>query len=105
MRQAENLSMSSTRFEQDKTIVAVVEMSQASWLVAGIVPGIEWHPLKKLGADEEALLRLLRRWQEEAAKAGCTITRIASPLRQGATAFGWHAGCGRVASRRTSSTN
>jgi hypothetical protein len=38
MRQAENLSRSSTRFEQDKTIVAVVEMSQASWLVAGIVP-------------------------------------------------------------------
>jgi hypothetical protein len=26
----------------------VIEMSQASWLAAGIVPGIEHHPLKKL---------------------------------------------------------
>ena len=34
-------------------------MSQSSWLVAAIVPGIERHPLKKLEANEEALLQLL----------------------------------------------
>jgi hypothetical protein len=28
-------------------------MSQSSWLVAGIVPGIERHPLKKLEPSEE----------------------------------------------------
>jgi transposase len=28
-------------------------MSLSSWLVAGIVPGIERHPLKKLKADAE----------------------------------------------------
>jgi transposase len=43
-------------------------MSQSSWLVAGIVPGVERHPLKKLDANQEALLRLLRRWQDEATK-------------------------------------
>jgi transposase len=45
-------------------------MSQSAWLVAGLVPGIERHPLKKIEPDEAALLRLLRRWQEEAIKAG-----------------------------------
>ena len=31
-------------------------MGQASWLVAGIVPGIERQPLKKLATDQEGLL-------------------------------------------------
>jgi transposase len=30
--------------EQDCTLIAVVEMSLNSWLVAGIVPGVERHP-------------------------------------------------------------
>ncbi len=51
-------------------------MSQSSWLVAGIVPGAERHPLKKLAPDEEALLRLLERWRDKATKAGGTIARI-----------------------------
>ena len=55
---------SAERFEQiptasldpNSTLIAVIEMSQSSWLVAAIVPGIERHPLKKLEANEEALL-------------------------------------------------
>ena len=38
-------------------------MSQSSWLVAGIVPGVARHPLKKLAPDQEALLKFFRRWQ------------------------------------------
>src|SRR4051794_4946742 len=60
--------------EQESTLIAVVELSRSSWLVAGIVPGLERHPLKKLEPDEEALLRLLQRWRDEAARAGRTIT-------------------------------
>jgi hypothetical protein len=60
---------------------------------------VERHPLKKLVPDAEALLLLLERWRDEATKAGRTITRIASPSRPGATAFGWPAGCGRAASK------
>jgi hypothetical protein len=30
-------------------------MGQSSWLVAGIVPGVERQPLKKLAVDESAL--------------------------------------------------
>ena len=40
-QQLDDLSRSRTPLEQDRTIMAVIEMSQASWLVAGLVPGIE----------------------------------------------------------------
>ncbi len=48
MQQANDLSRCLVTLEQDDTVIAVIEMSQASWLVAGLVPGIERHPLKKL---------------------------------------------------------
>src|SRR4051812_20122567 len=62
-------------------------MSQSAWLVAGLVPGIERHPLKKIEPDEAALLRLLRRWQEEATKAGHAITRITVAFEAGRDGF------------------
>ena len=55
-------SRSLTALEQDNTIVAVIEMSQAKWLVAALVPGLKRQPLKKIDADAPALLKLLRRW-------------------------------------------
>ena len=70
-----DLSRSPTAFEQNTTLVAVIEMSLSSWLVAGLVPGIERQPLKKLDPDEEALLKLLHRWRDEAVKTGFKITR------------------------------
>ena len=63
--------------DMDATLIAVIEMSQSSWLVAGIVPGVERQPLKKLAIDERALLNLLSRWRAEAEKKGHRITRIA----------------------------
>jgi len=59
MPQVNDLRRSLVALEQDSTVIVVIEMSLASWLVAGIVPGIERRPLKKLKADEQALLRLL----------------------------------------------
>jgi len=85
--QPDDLSKSLTCLEQDSTIIAVIEMSQSSWLVAGIVPGIERHPLKKLNANEGELLRLLERWRLEAAKAGRTIKRIAVAYEAGRDGF------------------
>ena len=87
MPKPNDLSRSLTAFDQDSTLIAVIEMSQSSWLVAGIVPGIERQPLKKLEPDEEALLRLLRRWAEEAVKAGRTISRIAVAFEAGRDGF------------------
>ena len=87
MPQPNDLSRSLVAFQQDSTLVAVVEMSRSSWLVAGIVPGIGRHPLKKLDPSEEALLALLRRWRDEAAAAGCTITRLAVAFEAGRDGF------------------
>ena len=69
------------------TLIAVIEMSLSSWLVAGIVPGVERQPLKKLAVDESALLRLLHRWRKEAEKAGCRIDRIAVAFEAGRDGF------------------
>ena len=77
MPQPNDLSRSLVALDQDSTIIAVVEMSQSSWLVAGMLPGIERQPRKKLEPSPERLLALLHRWRDEAVKAGRTITRIA----------------------------
>src|SRR4051794_31481177 len=87
MPQRNDLSRSLVPFQQDGTLVAVIELSRSSWLVAGIVPGVERHPLKKLEPDEDALLRLLHRWRDEAAKAGCTVTRLAVAFEAGRDGF------------------
>jgi transposase len=62
-------------------------MGQSSWLVAGIVAGVERSPLKKLAVDESALLKLLNRWREEAEKAGHRIVRIAIAFEAGRDGF------------------
>ena len=87
MPQPNDLSRSLVAFQQDSTLVAVVEMSRSSWLVAGIVPGIGRHPLKKLDSSEEALLALLGRWRDEAAGAGRAVTRVAVAFEAGRDGF------------------
>src|SRR4029453_8220109 len=83
MQKLNDLSQSRIVLKQDSTLIAVIEMSLSSWLVAGIVPGVERQPLKKLAIDESALLKLLNRWREEAEKAGCRIERITVAFEAG----------------------
>ena len=87
MRKPNDLSRSLTVLKGDSTLIAVIEMSQSSWLVAGLVPGIERQPLKKLEIDESALLKLLNRWRAEAAKAGRKIERVAVAFEAGRDGF------------------
>ena len=87
MQKLNDLSRSLTALELDSTLIAVIEMSLSSWLVAGIVPGIERQPLKKLAVDESALLKLLHRWREEAEKAGRRIERTAVAFEAGRDGF------------------
>src|SRR5882762_1290942 len=56
MQKLNDLNQSRIVLKQDSTLIAVIEMSLSSWLVAGIVPGVERQPLKKLAVDESALL-------------------------------------------------
>ncbi len=87
MPQPNDLSRSLTALDQDSTLIAVVEISQSTWLVAGLVPGVDRQPLKKLAADEAALLQLLYRWRDEATRAGHAIDRIAVADEAGRDGF------------------
>jgi transposase len=87
MPQLDDLSRSLQAFEQNKTLVAVLEMSQSTWLAAGVVPGVERRPLKKLDPDPAALLRLVERWRDQAVKAGHAITRVVLAFEAGRDGF------------------
>src|SRR5260370_7596994 len=95
MQKLNDPSRSLTPLKPDGTLIAVIEMSLSSWLVAGIVPGIERQPLKKLEVDESTLLKLLNRWREEAQKSGHRIERIAVAFEAGRDGF-WLARCLRA---------
>src|SRR5215813_2513484 len=82
-----DLSRSLTPLDVNQTLICVIELGKESWLVAGIVPGVERQPLKKLPADESGLLKLLERWRAEAEKTGRKITRIAVAFEAGRDGF------------------
>lgn len=87
MSQTFDASRSLTALEQDNTLIAVIEMSQSTWLVAAVIPGIKRQPLKKLDTDEEALLKLLHRWRNEAGQGGRQIKRIVVAYEAGRDGF------------------
>ena len=86
-RKPNDLSRSLTALDMDHTLIAVIEMSLSSWLVAGIVPGVERQPLKKLKTDEGAVLELLHRWRAEAVRSGHKVPRIAVAFEAGRDGF------------------
>src|SRR5437667_12136923 len=81
------LSRSLIALDQNSTIIAVIEMSQSSCLVAGMLPGIERQPCKKLEPSPERLLAVLHRWRDEAVRAGRTITRVTVAFEAGRDGF------------------
>ena len=99
MTQLENMSTPSAALDQNSTLICIIEMSLKSWLVAGLVPGIERQPLKKLETHEAALYRLVLRWKAEAKRAGRRIARIALAFEAVETVSGSLAGCGLAASK------
>jgi transposase len=46
-----DLRRSLVALDQNSTIIAGIELSQSSWLVGGVLPGIERQPRKKAGAE------------------------------------------------------
>src|ERR1700732_5209555 len=76
MPQPNDFSRSLVALDQDSTIIAVVELSRWSWLVAGVLPGIERQPQKKLEPSAERLLGLLPRWRGEAGRGGEKKKRV-----------------------------
>ena len=87
MSQANDLTRCLGPYDQATTLIAVIELSLSSWLIAGMVPGLERQPLKKMAPDEAGLLRLLERWREEAVKAGSAINRMSVAFEAGRDGF------------------
>jgi hypothetical protein len=48
----DNSKVCRAAFVQDSTLVVVIEMALTSWLVAGMIPGVDREPLKKIAPDE-----------------------------------------------------
>ena len=92
MQKLNDLSRSPNPLDPDGTLIAVMELSLSNWLVAGIVPGVERQPLKKLAVDESALLKLLHRWREESEK-GDAMGRRRGYCIIGADVNRWSAPC------------
>ena len=87
MPKPNDLSRSPVALNKNTTLIAVIEMGLASWLMAGRVSGVDRSPLRKLDPDPEILLVRLHRWREEAIQAGRTITRIAVAYEAGRDGF------------------
>ena len=51
MVEVDDLSRSSTALDQEKALICVVEPSRSSWLIAGMLPGIDRQKLKMLEPD------------------------------------------------------
>lgn len=85
--QTDDLSRSLAGLDQDSTLIAVVELSLKSWLVAGLVPGVARQPVKKLDAKPELLVALVHRWRDEAVKGGRATGRITVAFEAGRDGF------------------
>jgi transposase len=82
-----DLSHSLTPFDPNHTLIAVIELSKENWLIAGIIPGVQRQPLKKLKPDENEFLKLLERWRAEAERTRHKIERIAVAFEAGRDGF------------------
>src|SRR5215831_8687560 len=95
------LSRSLVTRDHNSTIIAVVELSQSSWLVGGVLPGIERQPRKKLEPSPERLLRCCIAGAMRRSKPAAILRGLRWLSKPAATASRWRAGLRRVASRRT----
>ena len=76
-----------TAFDQDSTLIVVIEMSQSTWLVTGLLPGVERQPLKKLGPNPDSLFALIDRWRQECCQSGRKIERLVVAYEAGRDGF------------------
>jgi len=96
MPQPNDLSRSLVALDQNSTIIAVVELSQSTWLVAGMLPGIERRRARSSNQAQNGCLPCciaggMRRSGPAARSPG-----LRWPSKPAATAFGWRAGLRRV---------
>ena len=101
MPQPNDLSRSLVALDQNSTIIAVIELRHSSWLIGGMLPGIERQPRKKLEPSPERLVALLHAGGMRRSELAARSPGLRWPSKPAVTASGWRAGLRRVASRRT----
>ena len=101
MPQPNDLSRSLVALDQNSTIIAVLELSQSSWLVAGMLPGIERQPRKKLEPSPERLVAVLHACGMRRSGLGARSRGLRLRSKPAATASGWRAGSRHVGWKRT----
>lgn len=74
-------------FDQDHSLIVVIEMSLSTWLVTGLLPGVERQPLKKLHPDPDLLWSLIDRWRQECQASGREIARLVVAYEAGRDGF------------------
>jgi transposase len=87
MLKFDGLSHSLTAFEQDSTLVVVIELAASSWSVGALVPGLDKQPLKKMAAEKYGLAQQLEDWRAMAEAAGHPIKRICVAMEAGRDGF------------------
>jgi hypothetical protein len=95
MPQPNDLSRSRVALDQNSTIIAIIEMSQSSCLVAGMLPDIERQPRKKQEPDPERLLCCIA-GRMRRSRPAARLRGLRLPSKPAATASGWHAGLRRM---------
>jgi transposase len=88
MPKFDDLSRSLVAFDQNSTLVVAIEMGSEKWLVGALGPGLKRDPQKTLSnPTADALLKQLKRWCADAAKAGYPIKRICVAYEAGRDGF------------------
>jgi transposase len=80
-------SRATAAFDQKRTLIIVIEMSQSTWLVSGLLPGVERQPLKKLQPEPDRLLSLVNRWLDECRQCDREIERVVVAYEAGRDGF------------------
>lgn len=73
--------------DHQTTLVAVLELSGSSWMIAGQIPGVERTVKSKIEPSAPALLQVLEGWVRRARAAGKTVLRTVLAYEIGRDGF------------------
>ena len=91
-----DLNKSLLPFDQHNTLIAVIEMSQSSWLVAGVVQGVERHPLENSSQTSRHCFGCSSAGERRRPRLALRSRALRWLSRRVATGFGWRDGSGRA---------
>ena len=101
MPQPNDLSRSLVTLDQDSTIIAVVEMSQSSWLVGGVLPALSVSRARSWSRAPNGCLPYCIAGATSQSGLAARSRGLQLPSKPAAMVSGWRAGWRRVGLRRT----